>query len=575
MQSNDPDYAKLKWLLERLHSSEEYCLPYFERAKRHYKLYRFSTAVSDADWPYTNRVRSRDILAFVEDTTAILIQTLFATTPFFSILPRQTGSKSLEILGIDLLKVGQQMETVLDYQISHEDTDFLEEIVDYFKGGKIFGTSYIGVYPKFESDGSYFLPLLKTIDFWDVLPVVGSKRMAKSRGVFVREFVTKEDLLDAQKKGIYSKVDAIGSSTAGVDVQWHKDLMTDCGMTGYTFDDTDIEVIHYFSGGHIITIANRMAVLRDSTEAGAGGEINTPYPYSMPVVQFKDVPIPNEFFGIGIPEIIEVLQEDKNLVRSARRDNIDLCINKIIMTKEGTDINYDMIKFFPGAIWPEMMGKIEPLDIHDVTQSSYAEERQIQADMENALSLFGYARGMTPAHAEQPTTVMKLQQASLNRQDIAVKMAEFTVLQEIARKIIMLNRKYMTQETYESIIGEPDAGFYKLPPEYINRFYAVRPIGSSVSHIKEVRQQQIQFALDVAAKTPPEIMQGNVRPFTIDYLELIRTAFDAADIKNIDRILVPQQPQQADPLQMMLSDPNIVAQLAGVPYGQQNQGGQQ
>ena len=114
-----------------------------------------------------------------------------------------------------------------------------------------------------------------------------------------------------------------------------------------------------------------------------------------------------------------------------------------------------------------------------------------------------------------------------------------------------------------------------LPPEYINRFYAVRPIGSSVSHIKEVRQQQIQFALDVAAKTPPEIMQGNVRPFTIDYLELIRTAFDAADIKNIDRILVPQQPQQADPLQMMLSDPNIVAQLAGVPYGQQNQGGQQ
>lgn len=92
MQSNDPDYAKLKWLLERLHSSEEYCLPYFERAKRHYKLYRFSTAVSDADWPYTNRVRSRDIFAFVEDTTAILIQTLFATTPFFSILPRQTVS---------------------------------------------------------------------------------------------------------------------------------------------------------------------------------------------------------------------------------------------------------------------------------------------------------------------------------------------------------------------------------------------------------------------------------------------------------------------------------------------------
>lgn len=574
MPINDADIPVLKWLLQRLHSSEEYCDPYFERAKRHYKLYRFSTAVPDADWPYVNRVRSRDIFAFVEDTTAILVQTLFATTPFFSILPRQTNSESLRILGIDLLKVGQQMEVVLDYQIAHEDTDFLEEIVDYFKGGKIFGTSYIGVYPKFESDGAYLLPMLKTIDFWDVMPVVGSKRMSKSRGVFVREFVTKEDLQEMEKKGIYKNVDAIGDSTAGVDTQKHKDLLSECGMTGYTFDDTDIEVIHYFSGGHIITFANRMAILRNSTEPNELGEINAPYPYQMPVVQFKDVPVPNEFFGVGIPEIIEILQEDKNLVRSARRDNIDLCINKILMTKEGTDVNYDLIKFFPGAIWPEMMGKLEALEINDVTQSSYAEEKQIQSDMENALSLFGYARGMTPAHSEQPNTVMKLQQASLNRQDIAVKMAEFTVLQEIARKIIMLNRKFMSKETYESIIGEPDAGFYKLPPEYINRFYAVRPIGSSVSHIKEVRQAQTQFALDVAMKMPPQMMQANIKPFTIDYLELLKTSFDNADIKNIGRILIEQEQKQPDPLKIMLSDPNMIAQLAGVPYGQQNQGGQ-
>ena len=68
------EMQKLRWLLEKLGTSEEFCRPYFDRAKRHYKLYRFGSAVKDDDWPYVNRVRSRDILAFIEDSTALLVQ---------------------------------------------------------------------------------------------------------------------------------------------------------------------------------------------------------------------------------------------------------------------------------------------------------------------------------------------------------------------------------------------------------------------------------------------------------------------------------------------------------------------
>jgi hypothetical protein len=580
---SEVEYQKLTWLLTHLRESEDYCRPYFERAKTHYKLYRFSTAIPEKDWPYVNRVRSRDIMAFVEDTTAILIQTLFATTPFFSVIPRESTSAVLASMGIDMYKIGQQVERCLDYQISHEDTDFLEEIIDYFKSGKIFGTSYIGVYPRFEIDGAYRLPMLKNRDFWDVLPIVGSKRLSHARGAFIREFCTLDDLKglkDAQGQSVYRNLDQLDKAGTGSgndpSIEWHKNLLQEVGMTTYITSGNDIEVLHYFSGGHVITIANRRVILRDSTEmAGPDGQIvassQTPYPYNMPEVQFKDVPIPNEFFGMGIPEIIEVLQEDKNLVRSARRDNIDLCINKILLTKEGADVNIDLLKFYPGAIWPETLGKVEGFEIGDVTQSSYAEEKQIQADMENALSLFGYARGMTPAHSEQPNTVMKLQQASLNRQDIAVKLAEFTVLQEIARKIVMLNRTYMRKEDYEAIIGEKDAGFYTLPAEYINRFYAIKPVGSSVTHIKEIRQAQIDSAAQFIAQlaSVPGLMQQNIEPFTVNWYALARTKMDTADIKNIDQILVKLQPQQqqTNPIMAMMTDPNVIAQLSQVQYG--------
>jgi len=560
---NDAELIKLRWLLALLQKSEEYCRPYFDRAKRHYMLYRFSTAVADSDWPYVNRVRSRDILAFVEDTTAMLVQTLFATTPFISIIPRETGNSYIKEMGIDLLKVGKQIERVLDYQLSHEDTDFFEEIIDYFKGGAVHGNSYLGVYPSFEG-GEYVLPLLKNTGFWDVLPVPGSNRISKARGVFVREFATLDDLKEMEKIGAYVNVDDVSDTSEDTN-KWHKMLLEEVGLTGYA-DTNDIEVIHYFSGGHVITFANRRVFLRDSTTPSANGSLVQPYPYANPIVQYKNVPVPGEFFAMGIPEILEVLQEDKNLIRSARRDNIDLCINKILQTKEGADVNYDLLKFFPGAIWPDTMGKIEAFEVNDVTQSSYAEEKQIQADMENALSLFGYARGQTPAHTEQPTTVMKLQQASMNRQDINIKLAEFTVLQEIARKIVMLNRQYMSQQTYEAIVGEPDAGFYKIPIDYINRCYVMKPVGSSITNIKEVRQNQIKFALDTVMAIPPQLMQQNVQPFTVDYYEVLREALDVADVKTIDRILKITPPP--DPMMQLLGG------LGGGQPGAGGQGGQ-
>ena len=581
----DRDLETLKWLLKRLRNAEDYCEPYFERAKRHYKLYRFGSAVGEDDWPYVNRVRSRDILAFVEDSTAIMIQTLFATMPFFSVMPRETRLMYMNYEGIDPMAIGDQIARCLDYQISHEDTEFFSEIVDFFKGGMIQGNSYIGVYPKFDSKGIYLRPLLKTTDFWDILPISGAKRVSKAKGVFVREFVGLEDLQALEQKRVYKNVSTLhgpGSSEVDPSKQWHDALLQEIGMVNYQVDNDNIEVIHYFSGGHVISFANRKAILRNSfdrPDAQQGmipidPEMLKPFPYDMPIVQYKYMPIPLEFFAMGIPEVLEILQEDKNLIRSARRDNIDLVIQKVLIARSGADINFDLLKFYPGAIWPlENLNDLDTIDIQDVTQSSYQEEAMREKDMENALSLFGYARGMTPQHSEQPTTVMKLQQASLNRLDLAVKLAEFTTLQAIATRIILLTRRYMPQDIYEAIIGDKDAGFYRLKEEDIRRFYHFKPIGSSVTHIKELRQQQIKSAFDMIMAIPPMVMQTSIEPFTVNWYEAVRTFYDSVDIQNVDKILIKLQPPQQQMGQQGMGmgggqNANEMQALANVMYGE-------
>ena len=189
-------------------------------------------------------------------------------------------------------------------------------------------------------------------------------------------------------------------------------------------------------------------------------------------------------------------------------------------------------------------------------------------DMENALSLFGYARGMTPQHSEQPTTVMKIQQASLNRLDLAIKLAEFTTLQNIATRIILLTRRYMDPATYEAIIGDKDAGFFRLTEEDIRRFYHFTPVGSSVTHVQEVRMQQIQTAMEMVKAIPLQMMVQNITPFTIDLYEAIKEGFNATGIRNSDRILVKLDQQQALPAPMpQPGQPDEMAQLANVGYG--------
>ena len=166
---------------------------------------------------------------------------------------------------------------------------------------------------------------------------------------------------------------------------------------------------------------------------------------------------------------------------------------------------------------------------------------------------------------------MKLQQAALNRTDLNVKLTEFGVLQNVAMRIILHLRTYCPPDEYEAIIGEPDAGFYRLPPEAIRKFYLIKPVGSSVSNIKEIRQQQMQFAVQLLSGITPEMMQISTTPFKVDYYVAIKRALEAVDMKNIDRILIPQTPEEAamdQAASMFMPLAEEMSGLAEIPYGE-------
>ena len=136
----------------------------------------------------------------------------------------------------------------------------------------------------------------------------------------------------------------------------------------------------------------------------------------------------------------------------------------------------------------------------------------------------------------------------------------------------------MKKEYYEAIIGEKDAGFFQISEEDIKRFFYFKPVGSSVTNIKELRQQQTAAAFQTAMSVPPEMRSNNVNPYTLDLHELEKEMFKAVDIQGIDRILIPlpseeevaEYQQQEAMKQQVSSFMNNVNQLRQVPYGGNN-----
>jgi hypothetical protein len=129
----------------------------------------------------------------------------------------------------------------------------------------------------------------------------------------------------------------------------------------------------------------------------------------------------------------------------------------------------------------------------------------------------------------------------------------------------------MNQQQYEAILGEPDAGFFKMSEEQVRRYFIARPIGSSVTHVKEMRQQQAQAMMGILQTVTP-VMQASAEPFTIDWYQAAKTGMDALDIKNTDQILVklqPQQIQQMQAQQMQMQQKGMADQLKQVAYGEE------
>lgn len=197
------------------------------------------------------------------------------------------------------------------------------------------------------------------------------------------------------------------------------------------------EVWEYHDSEQMITVLDNEIVV-------ASG----PCPYwrtGLPFSIYRPTKVPGELPGIGEVEPIEDLQREMNELRTQRRDNAVLVLNKPFAYWDGL-VDPDEIRFGAGSLIPtpgDPRELIRPLDVGDIPGSGYQEAAEIQSDIQRVSGISDPASGggSDQASFATATGAQLIHQATSVRIAQKAKRLRLELVKQTARKYHAMNQQ--------------------------------------------------------------------------------------------------------------------------------------
>ena len=509
--------------LRELKASEDYAKPYFERAKQHYKTFKMVN--DDVDWPFANKVFTADTSKYVLDAIAKIYTTLFGETPIFAWRERYGDGAS---------KLTENLEQLTNWMIDFSGDDFTEEQYDTTFNKAVFGLGYLGVFPMYDKfkgkdvciGGRFFAP-----DFWDVLPSWRAYRAKVARHMWHREWLHIDEIAEKFESGYFTGDfdQVLGSNGQPYDSKWHTELLQEIGMEDWIPDEDSnmVEVWNRYANGEVESILNRSYIGRNTAITAPGY-----LPFDHPWTDTRYIKLPKEWFGMGIPELLQFLQLDKNLLRSQHRENLDMIMNAVIKARRGAGIDIDMLEWYPGAVW--MLSDLDDVQVEQMQDAMSGIvlnlEAKLEMEMEDLSGQPRYSRGMTPPHGrETATTVARLQQAGLTRMDMQVRMTEMSQIRDLGWKLALLAKDKMHDDIFEKITrGKTKDQVFEQTDDFDLKYLVdAQPMGARITAVKELKADQMMQLFQMASQIDPALTANDPNPYRISLRSIMEVMLKA------------------------------------------------
>jgi hypothetical protein len=509
---NQNQLDTLKTWMERFKRSEDFVRPQRDRGRENYKLYKMYKTAGEKSYKHDMFVPYA--FAFLEDLAAYFMLSIVGSQNLYTIEPRWQS------VDVELCKA---LEAVLNWSVLEERTEFALEIEEMLKNLNLYNSAYLINYPVTMEVASIHPDTGEAIvdpvagpvkvDAFDYLhleaphpflmyPEPGPKRLSRANWLIKQSFETYDNLKAWADAGIYENLGDLtpGEKTSEVDPV--EKMLQSIGMGSVEYNRNKIELLDCMADADVVTIANRRVILRDTTKQAL-----RPYSFNLPVLDCRFAGAPGEFDGMGAMEVTKPLQRDLNTLRSQRRDNVSLILNKLFKyDMMAGEVDLTTLFSAPGNVIVEQGDCISEFPITDVTASSYREEQSLIYDLQSVLCFWDYSRGATPQRKETATGIIRLQQAAQARNEWHLRKLDQYILQPLARRCITYIRESLPKADALAIVGKEYAEgimkFYDLDPKDVRRLIHVRPLTESISSVKEIDTNMFLQAFDRLIKIP-------------------------------------------------------------------------
>lgn len=369
-------------------------------------------------------------------------------------------------------------------------------------------------------------------------------------------YMTKEQLQQKVDTGLYKidwkKVPKDNKSNTARDYR-----MSQVGLPTYddqiaeSDEDALYEVLHYWEDDRYVTIINRAYIACDTSN---------PYwhkrkPYDKAVY----TKVPGEFYGMGIVESVEDLQDELNAERNQRIDFRSMSLRRMFKVRKGSEVDKKQLVWRQnGVVEVGEMDDVKEFSVADIPGSSFASESAIKKDFQDTTGAHDVVMGTSGASETATTTMSKDNNAAM-RFRLTISNLEKKLLVSISRKMIANNQQFLDTDRVLRVVGENGDEWISLSPADIQGEFDFIAMGSSVEPLanKEAFKQRMIELYNIAGKDPIYQQFPNKR------MALLRKVFESFDIRDVDD-LVPSD-EELQPPQMPGQGPMMPGGMPGGP----------
>jgi hypothetical protein len=370
-------------------------------------------------------------------------------------------------------------------------------------------------------------PQFEPVSIWDFFWQPTASSVETAEWVIHRTWRSHEYVVKKVTSGEWFEIDTEAAKGLRSDRQrsevWAgRDTAAGRDQTGTEDQEQMHEVWEFHTREGVYGILDRELCVFNDKEVFAHREL--------PFQIYRPTPQEHEFVGIGEIEPIKHLQYELNTLRSQRRDNATMVLQKAFIYADGF-VDPANFKIGPGKGIPvsgtDIRSVIQPLDFGEIPGSAFQESNEIKGDIELSSgvseSLAGGAGG-EGASSETATGIQLVQQAA----NVRIRLKTKNLLAEVCRpggqQFMELDRQYLLNpKTVRTPNSRMASGyqFQEVGQEQLQEDldYPI-PDGTSTEPDNPAARQQSAMTLFQSLANIPNVDQGKLATYLLREYEV-------------------------------------------------------